>query len=480
MEKQENISTNNAEVVSGKVVLTSGVWYTICMIVRKGLAFLAMPIFTRIMSQSDVGLFNTYASWISLFATLTTFDLPLAIIRSKHEFKGDEDCYSFSVLTLTSVIVSVVFAVCLLFKDLLFHNLLEMPDPYIYIMFFYLLLSPAFDVFATKQRAYYKYKTHTAATMTASVATLGVSLVLVLLMKDKLTGRFIGQYITMGVVGLVFYVVLAVQGKRIKLEYWKNSFLLCFPLLLHLIALYLLASSDKIMITKYVGAEYTALYSVANSCVSIASLLMQAMNRSWAPWMLDMLAAGQSERLRKAAKPYLLGYFALVVVCLLVAPELILILGGKPYADAARLIPPLFVGTLFYFVYQMYLQTEFYEKKTKVIGVATIFAAAINVGLNLVLLPRFGYIAAGYTTMIGYMFMFAFHYIYASKLGYKNVFDRKFTFLVLAAGMILLVLSLMLYRITWLRYSVIVAIAIAVVCVALKYKDKILAFLKKS
>ena len=100
--------------VKGSVVLKSGIWYTLCTVIQKGIAFLTLPVFTRIMTQSDLGFFNTYATWITLFVTITTFDLPLSIIRSKHEVGKDGDSYAFSILTLTSVTTGVFALVCLL------------------------------------------------------------------------------------------------------------------------------------------------------------------------------------------------------------------------------------------------------------------------------------------------------------------------------------------------------------------------------
>ena len=469
----------NNEQVKSSVALRSGVWYTICTVIQRGISFITLPFFTRLLTKSDLGLFNTYASWISLFVMITTFDLPLSIIRSKHEFKGDENSYSFSILTLTTITNAVFLVICLCIKGWLFNDLLQMPSAFILPMFLYLFLSPAIDVFATKQRAYYKYKTYVVTTIITTVCSTAIALILVKTLSDRLAGRFLGQYLTIAAIGAIFYVIVAVQGKKVRFKYWKDGLLLCLPLMLHLVSLYILSSSDKIMITKFVGEEYTALYGVAYSTVHIATLLMSAMNRSWAPWMLDMLQNGEKEKIKKASVPYLLCFFAIVFFCMLLAPEIILVLGGKSYLSASYLMPPLFAGTLFTFVYQMYLQTEFFEKKTKYVGLATIGAAVINIVLNLWLIPRFGYIAAGYTTLIGYMFMFAFHYFYASRLGYWNIFDRKFIFSVLLAGLAIMGLTFALYRNNIIRYIIIGLIAAGFIAVLWKKRSLVMAKLKK-
>lgn len=475
MSKGADASKEN--IVKGDVALKAGIWYTICTVLQKGLAFLTMPVFTRLMTKSDIGLFNTYASWISLFVTLTTFDLPLSIIRSKHEFKGDADSYSFSVLTLTTIINCIFIGLTFVFRKWILFDWLEIKPSFILPMYLYLLFNPAIDIFATKHRAFYRYKAYVITTIISSVLSTLVAVLLVTSGSDKLTGRFYGQYLTIALVGIFFYVLVAWQGKKVKLKYWRDSFTLCFPMLFHLLSMYLLTSSDKIMITKFVGEEYTALYSITTSAVHIASILMQSMNRSWAPWMLDMLEYKEEKKLKTAAKPYIVAYFSLVVFCMLLAPEIILFLGGRSYLDAVKIVPPLFVGTMFTFVYQMYLQVEFYKKKTKVVGVATSGAAIINIILNLILIPRFGYAAAGFTTLIGYMFMFGFHYFYVGKLGYGKVFDLKFVIGILITSLASMGLMYLSYEFVALRVALIIVVSVAGVMFGYRYRDLILRVL---
>ena len=49
-----------------------------------------------------------------------------------------------------------------------------------------------------------------------------------------------------------------------------------------------------------------------------------------------------------------------------------------------------------------------FEKRTAIIGTIWVLGAALNIGLNLVLVPYFGIIAAALTTLLGYGFIFAF------------------------------------------------------------------------
>ena len=52
--------------MKNKKVIKAGLGYTIGNVFLKGLNFLTIPIFTRILSPNDYGLFNTYAAFESI------------------------------------------------------------------------------------------------------------------------------------------------------------------------------------------------------------------------------------------------------------------------------------------------------------------------------------------------------------------------------------------------------------------------------
>ena len=56
-----------------KKALKAGFWYTFSNFLIKGIAFLTMPIFTRIMSKYDIGVFSNIISWFNILAIITTF-----------------------------------------------------------------------------------------------------------------------------------------------------------------------------------------------------------------------------------------------------------------------------------------------------------------------------------------------------------------------------------------------------------------------
>ena len=155
-------------------------------------------------------------------------------------------------------------------------------------------------------------------------------------------------------------------------------------------------------------------------------------------------------------------------------------MGGKAYIEAVFVLPPVIVGCLCQFVYSFYINAEFYLKKQTRIAIATMISAALNLGLNYLLIPRFGYIAAAYTTLFGYLFLLVFHSISLYGLGKRHWYDNRFNYMVVAVFLIMVPVTNALYAHSIIRYIVIAVLFMITVFLAFRYRAVIIAFLRQN
>lgn len=463
------------------VVAKAGIWYTICNFLFRGMAFITTPIFARIMSKSELGNFSNFSSWVSILLIVTSFDLSQSIIRSKLELEEDMDSYIWSILSLSTLWTAIVYGLVCLFMPAV-SDLLAVEPRFIHIMFLYLFSAPAYSMLITKHRAFYRYKTYVVLTGIMAVSGTLFSLLLVLLMSDKLAGRILGFYIPNIVIGFAIFAILAFQGKKIKTEYWKYACVIMLPLVPHVLSLYLLASSDKILITRLCGAEYTAVYSIAYSAYHIVTILFDSMNKAWAPWLLECLHKKDYKSIMTVSKKYIGVFLILIIGVLMLVPEIILILGGKAYIGAVYCLPPLIASCVFQFIYTMYVNIEFYKKKTIGVSIATMIATAINIVLNLIFIPmnpEHSYVIAAYTTLVGYIVLFILHYFIVRRMKMEFVYDIKFILGALALTLIVSGVMNLLYRVSFARYAIVLVYGAAILYFAYRYKDEIIGIFKK-
>ena len=460
------------------IVAKAGLWYTICNFTFKGLAFITTPIFARLLTKSELGYFGNYASWVSILLILTSFDFAQSIIRSKLDFQEDLDAYIWSILSLSTLWTLLVYGVVCLFSGF-FTNLLQVEMKHIHIMFLYFLTVPAYTMLITKHRAKYKYKTFALITGIATVTALIASLTLVFIMEDRVSGRIIGHYMPYIILGLGIYILIVRKGGgRPQVRYWKYAIVLCLPLVPHILSMNLLSQSDKIIITRLCGREYTAIYTIAYSCYHIATILLDSLNKAWAPWLLDSLHLENYEDIRTVSKKYVLIVAAVDIMVLLAAPEVILLLGGRQYHDAIYCMPPLLVSCVIQLIYTMYVNIEFFKKKTFGVSLATMAATAFNIILNFIFIPmnpERGYVIASYTTLAGYILLFALHFLLVKRLGMGFVFDIRFLMIVIAGAVGAACLVNLLYSLPVVRYAVMAAYIVLIGWFAVRHKDEILS-----
>lgn len=462
--------------ISASLVLKSGIWYTVSNFAFRAVAFITTPIFSRLLSQAEYGEYNNITSWISILFIFTSCDLYTSIIRAKLDYEDDIDRYGFSVLTLGSLVTVGLFALTVIFRGAL-ADLMGIQPKWFLIIYVYLFFVQGYYVYITIERAHYRYKTFSILTGVAIVSSCFFSLLLVLLMQDRVKARVYGQYLPYVVIGLVLYILVARKGKKVHTPYYRYGLKLSLPLIPHLLSLTILSSSDKIMITKMVGAEYTALYSVAYIVANIVTILIDSMNKAWAPWFLDSVKANDLKTVKKVTRVYFGIFLVLIIGMLLVAPELILVLGGEKYKEGIYVLPYLLCGCIFQFAYTMYVQVEFYEKKMQIVSIATSIAALTNIGLNFALIPYWGYIAAGYTTLIGYILLFFIHYFEVCRLGYRDIFNRRIIFVGLCMAVAVIPLMQKIFQYNTFRYMLIVVYALAILLGLHRYRNIIKQFM---
>lgn len=475
------IDAYKKKVESSNIVVKAGVWYTVCNFFFKGMAFITTPFFARLMTKSELGNFSNFSSWASILLIVTSFDFSQSIIRSKLELENDIDSYIWSILSLSTIWTVVVYGIVCLFMPYA-SKLLSIEPKYIHLLFLYLFTSPAYLMLITKQRAFYKYRLFVGLTGFITVSGTILSLALVFLMKDKLAGRIIGHYTPQIVLGLVIFALIAFCGKRIKIEYWKYTCSIMLPLVPHVLSLYLLSSSDKIIITRLCGAEYTAIYSIAYSAYHIVTILFDSMNKAWAPWLLDSLHNKNYKDIMAVSKKYIGVFIILIMGVLMLVPEIILVLGGRCYLGAVYCLPPLIVSCAFQFIYTMYVNIEFFEKKTIGVSVATIIATVINIILNIILIPMSpenSYVIAAYTTLVGYMVLFILHYFIVKHMKMDFVYNIKYILFVLLLTIVVSGLMNLLYGLTVVRYCIILTYGIIVLLFVYKHKDAMLNIFRK-
>lgn len=454
------------------LALKAGFWYTLGNFINKGLVFLTTPIFTRIMTKTEYGNYTNFTAWQSLLVILLTLELHTSVNKARLEFRDNINEYLSTLVVTGTTFTMISYMVVLIFHTQ-FEGLFNMPMRYINVLFLYLLAAPALSIFQVMNRVNLRYKLAISIILGTSIASIVFALLFTNVFPDRVFGRIVGYDSPRIAVCVTIWLYLFLKGRRVKPEYIKYALMYSVPLIAHLLSMNILGSSDRIMVRKMRSPEEAAVYGVGYSCAMIVTVLLNSVNQAMSPWLFDNLEAKSYEKIRKTNRYYVSVFTVIIMGLMLIAPEILYIMGGKKYIEAKNVLPPVFVGLIAMFLYTSYVNVEYYLKRSRTIASGTMMAAAINLALNAVFIPRFGYVAAACTTWFSYVCLLFFHYMAIRRLGYGKLYSNRVIFMWLGISSAFMVICVFIYRNDALRYILIALFAAAVAVFAFKKREMV-------
>ena len=166
------------------------------------------------------------------------------------------------------------------------------------------------------------------------------------------------------------------------------------------------------------------------------------------------------QKIKKVSGQYAFGILVFSCLIMLAAPEIILILGTQEYRDAIYVVIPIVLGGFYSFLYTLPVQVEYYYEKTGFIALCSCGAAILNIILNGIFIPRYGYIAAAYTTLVTYLCYFILHYLIAIKLSKGKLFNNMTIIGIIILSVLCGIVALVLIHKMIVRWIAIIIISV--------------------
>ena len=443
------------------VQIKASICFFLCSFLQKGISTITTPIFTRLLSTAEYGQYNVFNSWLSIATIFITLNLSYGVYtQGLIKFEDKRDVFSSSLQGLTLMLVIGWTILYALFHGF-WNQLFSLTTIQMLLMLVLIWTTAVFGFWAAEQRVLYKYRALVALTVAVSLANPVISIFFVLLSNDKVTARILG----LALVELIAYTGLFFQqirrGKKLfSAKFWKYAVVFNFPLIPHYLSQTVLSNADRIMIKDMVGAEEAGIYSLAYSISLVMTLFNTALMQTISPWIYQKIKDKKIEEISSVAYTTLLLIAAVNVILIAFAPEAVAFFAPKEYYEAIYVIPPVAMSVFFMYSYDLFAKFAFYYEKTSFVMIASVVGAALNVLLNYIFIGKYGYVAAGYTTLLCYIVYAMGHYIFMNKVcdqkcegirPYKLSYVLQISFGFIFAGFILS----LTYHFVAIRYSLI-------------------------
>lgn len=195
---------------------------------------------------------------------------------------------------------------------------------------------------------------------------------------------------------------------------------------------------DKLLLTKYLGKEQMGIYAACYKLGVFMSLYIMAFKMGAEPFFFNQADKANAKQTYARIMNWFIIFGALFMIVIVAFIDLFahLLLGNSMYFQALEIVPVILLANLFLGIYYNLSVWFKLTDKTRYGMYFSILGAIITVGLNIIYIPKIGYMASAWATLITYVFIAMLSYLYGKKY-YEIPYSLKInalTLLLTSAG----------------------------------------------
>ena len=221
---------------------------------------------------------------------------------------------------------------------------------------------------------------------------------------------------------LVTYVVLLVyRTEQLGLEFDRGLLrkmqVFGLPLIPSALALWTISWVDREFVVWYKGLAEAGVYSAAVKIASVITFVMVAFRTAWPAFAYSIEDDRDAKRTYAFVLTYLLTFASWCALALgALAPWWVRLLTSPHYQRAEKGVALLAFAGAIYAGYTVLAIGSGRARKTQLNWVVTGVGAAVNVGLNFWVIPRWGMVGASISTAAAYVVLFVGMTLYAQRV----------------------------------------------------------------
>jgi O-antigen/teichoic acid export membrane protein len=381
-------------------------------LVSRILAVLLLPLYTRYLSPSDYGKVETLIALTTVIGIALRMGIHSAFFR--FYFDSTEPAARRRVLrtsfwfTMAMATAGLIAGLALAapIADVLFGS----PDDSELVMAAFVGLWAGMNY--EQLTSLFRVEERSVAFVSASLAnillTIGATLLLVVALDKGPIGVIVGNFT--GTL-IVYVVLIGYRREQLGLEFDRgllremNRF--GTPLVPTALFLWVTNFSDRLFLVRLADTAEVGLYSVGVRIASAMVLLLTAFRLAWPAFAYSI----EDDREARRTYAFVLTYVVLVTTWVatglaLLSPWIVDWIAAPAFAESSRVVGPLAFSTVAFAGYIVVAIGVGRAKRTQFNWVVTGAAAAVNVALNLLLIPPYGMMGAAIATVAAYSTMF--------------------------------------------------------------------------
>jgi O-antigen/teichoic acid export membrane protein len=384
-----------------------------------------LPIVARVLTTSDYGVLEIAVVTVGLLVILADLGLASASQRSFFDYRDVQPSERRSVLTTALVTMATVACVIGMLvvalreqiADLLFGTAAEAA---VVVWVAVLLIATQMSVFAREVlRLHFLAGAYVESSIIAGVLGGVVAIVGVVVVDGGPQAMLAGAVV--GATAGAAYGMVRARGRyvgRFSQPELLRMLNYGIPLVPTALSVWAVTFIDRLLLQHLGSLAEVGTYGMASRLSSILLLVVTAFGIAFSPFALDLRT--RDPELERALRAQVLTVLVTVLAVLgaalsVFARELLAVL-APAFEDAADTVGLLCLGTLFFGIASVVMLEISIARRTRVFAVYSAVGAAVNVGLNVALIPPLGPVGAGIATAAAFLVLAAAYWWEAQRL----------------------------------------------------------------
>lgn len=399
--------------------------YGLATVLPRALSFLLLPLYTSVFKEaSGYGEYIFIYSWIALFNVLLTYGMETSFFRFFHDKNLDQDnVVSTSLWSL--VLSSLTFwAVASLFNDQLALMVGIRPE-FVQKTVLILVLDALVVVPFALLRAQEKPMRYAAIKFLNILVNVAFNIYFLLFSSEQFLGREIDAIFLANIIAsaltLVWFVPAYARHRLVfDLVIWKKMLRYGLPIMIAGFAFVVNEVFDKILLTRLDSTRSAGIYGACYKLSVFMTLFATAFRMGVEPFFFKQSTA-ENKEVQYAQVTYyfvVLGSILYLSVVVFLDPLAELFIRDVAYLEGLQVVPWVLMGALFLGVYHNLSVWYKLKDKTHIGAIISVIGAAVTLLMNVLLIPKVGYIASAWATFMAYLTMMCLSFFWGRKVYY--------------------------------------------------------------
>jgi len=416
--------------------------YGLSSIVGRLLNYLLVPLYTRVLITSEYGIVTEMLAYVSILWVILTYGMETTFFRYSQSEKDKPLVYHTAIVSL--LFTSLLFVVVVLINTQSITDWMGYAGHEEYIVYFAFTL--ALDAISAIPFARLRQQNKAFKFAALKLVNIGSNILLNLFFvllcpyvvthygssvfagiintffhSDYLIGYIIISYLVSSLLTLILLIPdIPLRSIRFSMELWKQMIAYTWPLLVVGIAGSVNLSIDKIMLPRLLpkGTDVMGQLGIYGACYKISiimTLFVQTFRYAAEPFFFAESGKEGSKKLYADVLNFFTIFVALIFLVTMMYIDVVIGFIGVDYREGAAVIPVLLMGNLFLGVY--FNLSIWYKLSNQTIfgAIISVIGAVLNIVLNFIFIPAFGYYGSAWAVFISYFVMMALSYFLGQK-----------------------------------------------------------------